>query len=66
MAALDDEEVAAFDLGHDSREGRVDEGVEGGVADEVVGYVDLEAFVGGDGRCQGVKDVGECREGSRS
>ena len=46
MAALDDEEVAAFDLRHYARECGVDERVEGGVADEVVRYVYLEAFVG--------------------
>lgn len=64
MAALDDEEVAAFDLCHYTGEGRVYEGVEGGVADEVVGDVDLEAFVGGDGGSEGVEDVGEGWEGA--
>ncbi len=48
-AALDDEEVTAFDLRHDAGESRVDEGVQGGVVEDVVGGVDLEAFVGGDG-----------------
>ena len=48
--ALDDDEVAAFDLRHDAGEGGVDEGVEGGVVVDVVGGVDGEAFVGGDGR----------------
>jgi hypothetical protein len=37
----------------------VDEGVEGGVADNVVGDVDEEAFVGADGRRECVKDIGE-------
>lgn len=66
MAALDDEEIAAFDLGHYAREGAVYEGVEGGVADEIVGDVDLEPFVRGDGRGEGVEDVGECWEGARA
>ena len=39
-------------------------GVERGVADEVVGDVDLEAFVLGDGWGDGVDDVGEGGEGA--
>lgn len=66
VPALDDEEVAAFDLGHDAGEGLVDERVEGGVADEVVGGVDLEAFVGGDGGGEGVQDIGEGGESARA
>src|SRR5690349_4972647 len=64
VAALEDEQGAAFDLGHDAREGRVDERVEGGIAEEVVGDVDLEAFMGGDGGGEGVQDVCEGWEGA--
>ena len=42
----------------------MDERVEGGVAEEIVGEVDLQAFVGGDGGGEGVQDVGECWEGA--
>ncbi len=56
-AALDDEEVAAFDLGHDSRERLVDQWVEGRVADEVVCNVDLQTFVLGDWRREGVYEI---------
>lgn len=42
----------------------MDCGVEGGVADEVVGYVDLEAFVLGDGWGDGVDYVCESWEGA--
>lgn len=59
MASLDDEQVAALNLAHDALEDLVDEGVEGGVADNVVGDVDEEAFVGADGRRECVKDIGE-------
>jgi hypothetical protein len=31
-----------------------------------MGYVDLETFVLGDGRGEGVDDAGECREGARA
>ncbi len=66
MPSLNDHEIAAFDLGHDAREGGVDQRVEGGIADYVMGDVDLEAFVRGDRRCKGVDDVGEGRESTRA
>jgi hypothetical protein len=62
--ALDDHQVAAFDLGHDAGEGLVYERVERGVADEVVCDVDLETFVLGDGRGDAVEDVGEGWDGA--
>jgi hypothetical protein len=55
VAALEDNELAAFDLGHDAGEGLVDDGVEGGVGEEVVCDVDGKTFVRGDGG----RDVGE-------
>jgi hypothetical protein len=64
VAALDDEEVAALNLCHHAREGVVDEGVEGGVADEVVRYVDLKTLVRRDWRSDGVEEVGKCWEGA--
>jgi hypothetical protein len=42
----------------------VDERVERGVADQVVGDVDEEPLVGRDGRGERVEDVGEGREGA--
>lgn len=59
MSSLNDEEVAAFNLGHYTGESGVYEGVEGWVADEIVGDVDLKAFVGGNGRGERMEDVGE-------
>jgi hypothetical protein len=50
-------------LCHDAVEDAVDEGVERGVADEVVRDVDHEALVRGDGRREGVQDVGEGGQG---
>jgi hypothetical protein len=44
----------------------VDEGVERGIADYVVGNVDEEAFVGADGRRERMKDVGECGQSTAS
>jgi hypothetical protein len=38
---LEDQQVSAFDLGHDAAEGGVDEWVEGRVVEDVVGDVDL-------------------------
>lgn len=64
MAALDHHELTAFDLGHDAGEGVVNKRVEGGVADNVMGDVDSETLMRGDRRCDGVKNIGECREGS--
>ena len=54
MATLDDEKVASLNLCHDAREGVVDEGFEGGVADEVVRDVDLKTLVRRDRRSDGV------------
>jgi hypothetical protein len=62
--ALDDHQVAAFDLGHYAGEGLVDERVERGVADEVVRNVDLETFMLGYGRRDAVEDVGEGWDGA--
>ena len=45
MATLDDKKVAAFNLRHDSSEDGVNERVEGGVADQIVGDVNKEALV---------------------
>lgn len=64
MAALDDEQVAALDLRHDAAEDAVYEGVEGRVANDVMGYVDKEAFVGRDGRRKSMENVGESRYGT--
>lgn len=61
MAALDNEEVTALDLGHDTGKDAVDEGVEGRVADEVVGNVDEEAFVGANRGSQCLEDIVEGR-----
>lgn len=63
-AALYDHQVAALYLGHNGGEGRVYERVERRVADQIVGDVDLEAFVLGNGWGEGVEDVGEGREGA--
>lgn len=62
---LDDHQVAAFDLRHDAREDAVDQRVKGWVAGEVVRNMDLEAFVGGDGRGDRLQDVLEGRHGER-
>lgn len=40
------------------------QGRERGVGVDVVGEVDLEAFVGGDGWGEGVEEGGESREGA--
>jgi hypothetical protein len=61
---LDDKQIPALDLRHNGGEGLVDYRVERGVANEVVSDVDLEAFVLGDGGCEGMKDVCEGREGA--
>ena len=53
-AALNDEEITAFDLGHDACEDSVDEGVERGVAMDVMCYVDLKTLVGRDWRSDGL------------
>jgi hypothetical protein len=41
----------------------VDDGVEGGIANEVVCDVDLQALMLRNGRCEGVEDVGEGGKG---
>ena len=66
MATLDDEQVATFNLRHDTAEDTVDKGVEGGIADHVMSDVNKEALVGGDGGCEGVKDVCESGHGTRT
>ena len=64
MPALDDKQVAAFDLRHDAREDLVDQWVQRRVADQVVRDVDLQALVRGDWRGEGVQDAGEGGEGA--
>jgi len=61
--ALYDHQIATFHLRHDATKDLVDKGVEGRVSRKVVGYVDLEAFVGGDGRRDSLQYVLERREG---
>jgi hypothetical protein len=63
---LNNEEVAAFDLVHDTRKDSVNGGVEGGVADEIMGDVDLKSFMRRDGRCEGVEESGECGKCTRA
>ena len=64
MTSLDDQEIAALDLGHDATKDTVDERIEGGVSDEVVGYVDEEPLVRRNRRGEGMKNIGERRDGA--
>lgn len=58
------QQLAAFDLRHDAREGLVDCRIEGGIADEIVGNVDLETLVLRDRRREGIHDGVEGWEGA--
>ena len=64
LAALDHEEITAFDLGHDTREGLVDETVERWIPHHVVRDVDLKPFVGRYWRGKSVQQVGKGWQGA--
>jgi hypothetical protein len=46
LAPLDNQQIASFDLGHHTREDRVNERVEARVTGEVMCNMNLKAFVG--------------------
>lgn len=48
-SSLDDHEIAALHLGHDARECGIDDGIKRGIVVQIMGDVDLEALVLGNG-----------------